>query len=136
MCGDGVIGVVTTLIHLGRLGPGECRLETPVGKVTATVHDDELISVTNVQSWRKAADATVHLPGIGPVTGDVAWGGNWFFLVERSPIEPSLANVGELTELAWKIRQAINDGGYPEVDHVELFGPPRQGGDSRNFVLC
>jgi proline racemase len=136
MCGHGVIGVVKTLVHLGRMGVGECRLETPVGKVTASVHEDGLISVTNVPSWRKAQTATVHLPGHGPFSGDVAWGGNWFFLVEHSPLELTLANLGELSGIAWKIRQALNAEGFPEVDHVELFGPAQQGGDSRNFVLC
>ena len=137
MCGHGTIGLMVTLAHLGRLTPGEHRLETCVGVVTATLHADGSVSVTNVSSHRKAKAVTVEVPGLGPVTGDVAWGGNWFFLVERHPWTLELRQVESLTEVAWKIRQAVNAQGFPEVDHVELFGPPRaQGASSRNFVLC
>ena len=75
-----------------------------------------------------AKGAVVEVPGIGPVTGDVAWGGNWFFLVEKHGQELSLANVEQLTDYAWRVRQAVNAQGFPEVDHVELFGPPTAAG--------
>ncbi len=137
MCGHGTIGIVATLAHLGRIGPGEHRIETSVGIVTATLHDDGRVSVANVPSYRKARAVQVNVPGIGVVTGDVAWGGNWFFLVSDhgQPLAP--ANVEMLTGYAWKIRQAINASAYPEIDHVELFGPPTTpGAHSKNFVLC
>lgn len=136
MCGHGTIGLIVTLAHLGRLTPGDHRLETPVGPVTATLHPDGSVSVANVASYRRAKAVTVEVPGLGPVTGDVAWGGNWFYLVEHHAWTLDLTRVEELTEVTWRIRQAINAQGHPEVDHVELFGPPQSGGNSRNFVLC
>ncbi len=136
MCGHGTIGIVVALAHLGKIGPGEHRIETPVGTVTATLHEDGSVSVMNVVSYRKAESVTVEVPGMGQITGDVAWGGNWFFLVGEHGLELSLENVAELMECSGKIRRAVNAQGYPEVDHVELFGPPVDGGDSRNFVLC
>ncbi|MCW5553167.1 MAG: proline racemase family protein [Verrucomicrobiae bacterium] len=137
MCGHGTIGLLVTLAHLKRIQPGAHRIETPVGVVTATLHENGEVSVANVPSYRKAKDVTVEVTGVGMVTGDVAWGGNWFFLVEQ-PGEPmTLANVERLTDLTWRIRQAINAQGFPEVDHVELLGPPQSpGAHSRNFVLC
>jgi 4-hydroxyproline epimerase len=137
MCGHGSIGVVATLAHLGRIGPGDHRLETSVGVVTATLDASGEISVANVPSWRTRKAFTVEVPGAGPVTGDVAWGGNWFFLAEKNGHELSLANAGQLTDVSWRIRQAVNAQGFPEVDHVELFGPPTvPGANARNFVQC
>ncbi len=137
MCGHGTIGLVATLAHLGRLTPGDLRLDTPVGPVTATLHPDGTASVANVSSHRKAKAVTVDVPGVGPITGDVAWGGNWFFLVDKHGQSIELRNVEALTELSWRIRQAVNTQGYPEIDHVELFGPPgAPDAHSRNFVLC
>ncbi|MBI3874663.1 MAG: proline racemase family protein [Verrucomicrobia bacterium] len=136
MCGHGTIGLVVTLAHLGKIKPGEHCIETPVGIVTATLHADGSVSVENVPSWRKAKGVTVEVPGFGKIPGDVAWGGNWFYLVEQHGQSLDLKNVEQLTDLAWRIRQAVNAQGFPEVDHVELFGPPLLGGDSRNFVLC
>lgn len=137
MCGHGTIGVVATLAHLGRITPGEHRLETPVGIVATTLHDDGRASVTNVPSYRKAKDVSVDVPGAGRVIGDVAWGGNWFFLVEHRGETLDLANVDALVAHSKLVRAAANAGGFPEVDHVELFGPPTlRGANSRNFVLC
>jgi 4-hydroxyproline epimerase len=137
MCGHGTIGLVVTLAYLGRIQPGEHRIETPVGVVTATLHPDGGVSVENVPSYRKAKAVTVHVPGIGAVTGDVAWGGNWFFLVEEHGQELTLANVERLTDYTWRIRQAVNAAGFAEVDHVELFAPSETPGvSSKNFVLC
>jgi len=137
MCGHGTIGLVATLAHLGRIQPGGHRIETPVGSVTATLHPDGGVSVANVPSWRARKAVTLDVPGIGPVTGDVAWGGNWFFLVGEHGLELSLVNVERLTDFAWRVRQAVNAQGFPDVDHVELFGPPTsEGANSRNFVLC
>lgn len=137
MCGHGTIGLVGTLAHLGRIGPGEHRIETPVGVVTVTLHEDGSVSVANVPSHRKAEAVTVDVPGVDRVSGDVAWGGNWFFLVGEHGQKLDLARVDELTDFAWRIRQAVNAQGFPEVDHVELFGPPSlAGAHSQNFVLC
>ena len=137
MCGHGTIGLVVALAHLGRIQPGEHRLETPVGVVTATLHPNGEVSVANVPSYRARKEFTVQVPGLGPVTGDVAWGGNWFYLVRECRRDLRLANVDALTDFCWRVRQALNAQGFPEVDHVELFGPPTlPGAHSRNFVLC
>lgn len=137
MCGHGAIGVVATLAHLGRIKAGEHRIDTPVGVVTATLHPDGRVSVANVPSYRAKKGFTVDVPGLGPVTGDVAWGGNWFYLVEKNNIELRLDRVDQLTDFCWRVKEAVNAGGFPEVDHVELYGPPTvPGANSRNFVLC
>jgi 4-hydroxyproline epimerase len=137
MCGHGTIGVIATLAYLGRAAPGEHLLETPVGTVSATLHKNLEVSVTNVVSWRAKKGLRVDVPGVGQVTGDVAWGGNWFFLVENHGQDLSLGNVEKLTDIAWRIRQAVNASGFPEVDHIELFGLPTvAGAHSRSFVLC
>ena len=137
MCGHGTIGLVVTLAHLGRLKPGDHRIETSVGVVTATLHRDGSVSVANVPSYRQHQDVRVKVPGLRSVTGDVAWGGNWFFLVGKHREELELRNVDRLTEVAWRIRQAVNEAGFPEIDHVELFGPAHaKSADARNFVLC
>lgn len=136
MCGHGAIGLVVTLQHLGHIGPGEHRLETPVGVVTATLHANGEVSVANVPSHRQAA-ARIEVPGLGALHGDVAWGGNWFFLLQAHGQELARARVEALTDFAWRVRQAVNAQGFPEVDHVELFGPPSgPGAHARNFVLC
>ena len=137
MCGHGAIGLAVTLAHLGRVQPGEFRVETCVGLVTITLHPNGEVSVANVPSWRKAKAAVIQVPGIGPVTGDVAWSGNWFFLVENHGQILSPDNVSRLTDYAWRVRQAVNAQGFPEVDHLELVGPPETTrGNARNFVLC
>jgi 4-hydroxyproline epimerase len=137
MCGHGTIGLAVTLAHLGKIQPGEHRIETCVGPVTATLHADRSVSVANVPSYRKAKDVAIDVPRLGLVKGDVAWGGNWFFLVSDHQEALDLKNVERLTDMTWRIRQAINAQGFPEVDHVELFGPPATpSGHSRNFVLC
>ena len=136
MCGHGTIGLMVTLAHMGRIEPGVHRIETCVGIVTATLHDNGEVSVTNVPSYRKVKGLAVDVPGIGKVTGDLAWGGNWFYLVDGHGQSLELSNIENLTEYAWRIRQAVNSQGHPEVDHIELFGPPAAGGHSRNFVLC
>ena len=136
MCGHGTIGLMVTLAHLGRIKPGDHKIETPVGIITATLHPTGEVSVANVPSWRAKKAVSVNVPGIGPVTGDVAWGGNWFFLVEKHGQELALKHAEQLTEYCWKVRQAVNAQGFPEVDHVELFGPPSAGANSKNFVQC
>ena len=142
MCGHGTIGLVATLAHLGQIQPGEHRIETPVGVVSARLHADGKVTVNNVASYRSAADVRVEVPGYGEVRGDVAWGGNWFFLVRQHDTSLSLNQVDELTAFTWAIRTALRQSGISgdegkEIDHVELFAPsPKPGVDSRNFVLC
>jgi 4-hydroxyproline epimerase len=142
MCGHGTIGVIKTLAYLGRIQPGEHRIDTPVGAVRATLHENGLITVDNVRSYRSASQVTVEVPGYGPVTGDVAWGGNWFFLVEERTFSLDLKYVDELTAYTWAIRNALTRQGITgddgqEIDHIELFGPAvHRGAHSRNFVLC
>lgn len=132
MCGHGMIGVIATLAHLGRIETGAHRVETPVGVVVATLHPDGSVSITNVRSHRKAKGVRA-----GDVTGDVAYGGNWFYLVADHGLEMSRENIPELTRASLAMREAVRAAGFPEVDHVELFGPAQQAGnDSRNFVLC
>jgi 4-hydroxyproline epimerase len=137
MCGHGTIGLVASLAHAGRLAPGALRIDTPVGAVDAELHADGRVDVGNVPSYRKAQGVAVDVPGVGVVHGDVAWGGNWFFLVDAQARRLALDNVESLTDFTWRIRQALNAQGFPEVDHVELYGPsPNAGADGRNFVLC
>ncbi len=142
MCGHGTIGVAVTLAHLGRIGPGTHWLETPVGVVAFEYAGGPTVTVENVPSYRHAVNITVPVEGVGPVTGDVAWGGNWFFLVGDHGQELELANVERLTAYTWRIRQALSrhgvtGAGGQEIDHIELFGPPRDPANhSRNFVLC
>ncbi len=137
MCGHGTIGLAVTLAHMGRIQPGVHRIETPVGVVEAELHANGEVTVNNVPSYRSVAGLEVNVPGYGSVAGDVAWGGNWFFLTDDCPqaIEPG--NLEALTEYAWAVRRAVNAGGHPEVDHVEICGrASAAGAQSRNFVLC
>jgi 4-hydroxyproline epimerase len=142
MCGHGTIGLAVTLAHLGKITPGDHRIDTPVGVVTATLHDARRVTVRNVPSYRHRKSVTVDVPGYGPVTGDIAWGGNWFFLVAGHPETIAVANAERLTGVAWKIRQALEANGVVGanggvIDHIELFGPPLDPANhSRNFVLC
>jgi 4-hydroxyproline epimerase len=142
MCGHGTIGLVATLAHMKRIGPGEHKIETPVGTVSAILHESDEVTVNNVASYRSAADVAVEVPGYGKVRGDVAWGGNWFFLVRQHSMELTLRNIDALTNFTWAIRQTLHDNGIAgadgkEIDHVELYGPSQLPGvNSRNFVLC
>jgi len=137
MCGHGTIGLVASLAHLARLRQGTVRIDTPVGPVEAELHGNGEVSVNNVPAFRKARGVTVQVEGHGAVRGDVAWGGNWFFLVESHGFKLDLANLEALTDFTWRVRQAVNARGFPEVDHVELFTPSVAAGvHSRNFVLC
>jgi 4-hydroxyproline epimerase len=142
MCGHGTIGVVATLAHLGTIGPGSHRIETPVGVVVAQLYEDGQVEVANVPSYRIAANVTVEVPGVGPVRGDVAWGGNWFFLVNDHGQELVLENLNTLMDFTLRVRESLARAGITgsdghEIDHVELFGPSKLGGvDSKNFVLC
>ncbi|MCU1261718.1 MAG: 4-hydroxyproline epimerase [Bryobacterales bacterium] len=142
MCGHGTIGLGATLAYLGRIAPGPHRIETPVGIITMELHSTGEVTVGNVASYRSAKNVTVNVDGIGRVTGDIAWGGNWFFLTNDLPCPLELRNLEMLTDYAWRIRQALADHGITgdnggEIDHIDIFGPPHDPhAHSRNFVLC
>ncbi len=142
MCGHGAIGVTVALGYLGEIGPGNHRLETPVGVVTVTLDGHHTVTIENVESFRLSHNLSVSVPGLRTYHGDVAWGGNWFFLVHDHSETVSPDNVERLSDVAWQIRQALTAQGVTglegaEIDHIELFGPPTvPGADSKNFVLC
>jgi 4-hydroxyproline epimerase len=142
MCGHGTIGVVATLAHLNRIGAGAHRIETPVGVVVAHLDEEGKVEVANVPSYRLNANVTIQVPGVGPVTGDIAWGGNWFFLVREHSEDLVLENLDRLLDFTLRVRDALAEAGITglgghEIDHVELFAPSQLAGvDSKNFVLC
>ncbi len=141
MCGHGTIGLVASLAYLGRIQPGKHGIETPVGTVTATLHEDGSVSVRNVPAYRHRHQVAVNVSGHGTVYGDVAWGGNWFFLVSEHGQRVASDNLDALTAYAWALREALAKQGISgiegaEIDHIELFAADTQGADSRNFVLC
>ena len=141
MCGHGLIGVVETLAFLGRITAGEHRFETSVGVVSAILHDDRTVSINNVISYRHRQNVEIDVPNEGTITGDIAWGGNWFFLVGDEDV--ALTNIDELLtrsrrSMAALVDQQITGSDGGKIDHVELFGEPSDQGkaDSRSFVLC
>ena len=141
MCGHGTIGLVASLAHMGRIGPGRHRIDTPVGVVEAQLHEDGSVTVDNVPSYRSRAQVAVDVPGYGRVTGDVAYGGNWFFLVSGHGLELNVANVEALTAYSVAVGTALERSGVTGdfgalIDHIELFAPSRTGADSQSFVLC
>lgn len=136
MCGHGTIGLVATLAHQGKLAPGTHTIDTPVGVVSATLHPDGRVRIENVVSYRTEKAVALTLPSGQSVTGDISWGGNWFFLCADHGEDIHVGNVERLTALAWEIRRELNKS-HPELDHIELFGPPRDPANhSRSFVLC
>jgi 4-hydroxyproline epimerase len=142
MCGHGLIGVVRTLEFLDRITPGVVRIDTPVGTVSAELQDDGGVTIENVPAYRHRADVEVDVPGFGRVRGDIAYGGNWFFLTDASAVSLAMTNVRELMAFTMAVRDALDSQGITgadgaRVDHIELFGAPSRGdADSRNFVLC
>ncbi len=141
MCGHGAIGVVKVLQHLGRIGPGSHRLETPVGTITAELAATGEVSITNVPSYRYQKSVALTVDGLGTIHGDIAWGGNWFFLVDGIANELHVRDAEHWTQTTCRIREAlerekITGKDSAEIDHIEIFGPGLSGGNSRNFVLC
>ena len=142
MCGHGLIGVVVTLAYLGRIAPGKHKIETPVGIVEVDLLGPNEARIENVASYCYQRDVSIDVDGLGPVSGQVAWGGNWFFLVNERPAKLTLENVPALTDAALKIKQALVAKGITgdrgeEIDHIEFYGPPQSAdANSRNFVLC
>jgi len=141
MCGHGSIGLVATLAHMGRITAGTHRIETPVGTVTATLHEDGAVSVRNLPAYRHLHQLAVEVPGHGTVRGDVAYGGNWFFLVNDHGQRIASDNLAALTAYTSLLRESLAAQGITgadgaEIDHIEIFAADDQGADSRNFVLC
>lgn len=142
MCGHGTIGLVRTLAWLGRIGPGRYHLETPVGTIGVELLDDGRVAVENVESYRLAAGVVLDVPGHGRVQGDVAWGGNWFFITGDCPCPLAPSHLRELTAYteairATLVRDGITGAQGAEIDHIEISGPPHRGEvDARNYVLC
>lgn len=142
MCGHGTIGVAVTLAHLGLIDQAEVSIETPVGAVTVEMHDSNHVSVKNVASYLYKENVAVRVPGIGKVIGDIAWGGNWFFLAHEITLPLNIKNKEMLTRHAINIKRALiaNNitGEYgAEIDHIEFFAnPDKDGANSKNFVLC
>lgn len=142
MCVHGTIGVARTLVYLGRIGSGRHRLETPAGTVAFTVAESGAVAVENVLSYRWATGVAVATERYGEVRGDVAYGGNWFFLLEEDGRRVDPEDLEALTEFAWDVRRAltargVTGAGGAEIDHVEVLLPPRRPeADGRSFVLC
>ena len=142
MCGHGMIGVAVTLNYLGKIGIGTHRVETPVGVVEVQVLEPNLVAIENVPSYRHRAQVVIEVESLGKVVGDIAWGGNWFFLVEQAPFPVTGNNIRRLTDAAEKIRRELARRGITgarneEIDHVEFFGPPQShDAHSQNFVIC
>lgn len=142
MCGHGTIGLVRTLHAMGRLAPGRHRLQTPVGTVGVELHPDGRVSVDNVESYRLATGVAVEVAGHGRVIGDIAWGGNWFFITAQTPTPLLLRHQRELTAYTEAISDALRAAGITgadgaEIDHIEVNAPAADGsGVLANFVLC
>ncbi len=142
MCGHGTIGLVRTLQFMDRALPGEHRIETPVGVVRATLDEAGQVAVQNVPSYRYRSNVQVEVPGVGTVVGDIAWGGNWFFLINNLSEALVVTNTDHLTGLTRRIRDTLDQQGITGpngeyLDHLELYGPPEDASNhSRNFVLC
>lgn len=142
MCGHGMIGFLITLLHLGRIKVGEHLIETPVGIVRTVLHNEHRATVFNVPSFRSRERVAVDVAGVGTVTGDIAWGGNWFFLVRDSKERVTLKNLARLQWLTDQIQNALDEQGIMapnggRIDHVEIFGPgDAVNADSQNFVRC
>jgi proline racemase len=142
MCGHGLIGVVRTLEFLGRLKAGRHQFDTPVGTVRAELADDGSVTIENVPSRLHARDVTITVPEYGDVTGDVAWGGNWFFITHDAPVPVDMGHVRALTRYTHAVQDAIRAAGITgangeDIDHIEVSAPPsRADADARNYVLC
>ena len=142
MCGHATIGTAVSLAHCGRLSPGVHRFDTPVGPVEVSLETNNRVSVENVEAFRHRADVVVEVPGWGPVRGDVAWGGNWFFLTKECQIPLVSEQIAPLTRFSTALKEALEQAGITGeggalIDHIELTGPsPSAHADGRNFVLC
>ena len=142
MCGHGMIGLISSLYYLDRLQPGCHLVETPVGIVEATLSTAGNVSFVNVPSYRFRQGVKVEVEGAGEITGDIAWGGNWFFLTRaHEDLELELGEVEDLVAMTTRIRKSLDIGGIrgsdgAEIDHIELYSPIQSATGARTFVLC
>lgn len=142
MCGHGTIGLIASLAYQQKITVGLHKIETPVGIIEAQLHEDHSVTVFNVPSYRLHHDVKIEVEGYGTVVGDIAWGGNWFFLIAEHGQDLQLSNIEALTNFAWRVRHALAQAGMTgddgaEIDHIELFAAPSsKENDSQNFVLC
>ncbi|MET0209444.1 MAG: proline racemase family protein [Burkholderiaceae bacterium] len=141
MCGHGAIGVVASLAHMGRIRPGPLQLDTPVGPISAEFMLDGTVLIDNVTSWRSQRQVEVTLDG-QTYRGDVAWGGNWFFLCADHGQLLTADRADALAVFAARLREALQEQGVRGdggalVDHLALTGPPADPAHSgSHFVLC
>lgn len=140
MCGHGTIGLIKTLQFLNKIEVGKTRIETSVGVVEAELDPKGFVTIENVPSYRFAKGVEIEVEGYGMVRGDIAWGGNWFFLIEDQPFELRMENLEQLTHFTSLVRKSLSASNITgangeEIDHIELFSKSETA-DSRNFVLC
>lgn len=142
MCGHGTIGVVKTLEHMGKLKPGRCRIDTPVGVVEAELHASGEVTIFNVPAYRYLKDVKVSVGDRYLVWGDVAWGGNWFFITHHCPVPMEYGAIEAIDGFAKSVQRALDRDGITgaegaRIDHIEIcVDSPTPGMDSRNYVLC
>jgi len=152
MCGHGTIGLIASLAYLGKVQPGVIRVETPVGVVEATLHRGSSseayrdpthypnkVSVQNIPAYRHLTHIPVTVDG-KTIHGDVAYGGNWFFLTHDHGLDVNMQNLEALTDFSWRVREQLTANGITganeaEIDHIELFASTPDA-DSKSFVLC
>ncbi len=140
MCIHGTVGLVKTLAYLGRIAPGQHYIETPAGIVRTEFTEDGQVRVFNVPCYRYIKQIELNVPGRGRLFGDIAWGGNWFLLVEEHSLEINIRNIHSLLSISRSIKTTLQKssirgiGGAP-IDYVALFGMSSTA-NSRSFVLC
>jgi proline racemase len=145
MCGHATIGLARTLAHAGVAMPARATFETRVGEVVVETLADGRVSFENVPARVHALDLEVTLEQGGTVRGDLAWGGNWFFIVRLDGAKGrAMRDAADELAFARSIERGIRamglaggagNGGL--IDHIALlFHPTRGDADARNFVLC
>ncbi len=157
MCGHGTIGTITVAIEKGLIDPkipGQIKMEAPAGLVDIDYHQNEngkveWVALTNVKSYLAATDLTVECPELGELTFDVAYGGNFYAIVD---FQQNFSGVQDFTvdsiiQLSRVVRKRINQKYpdtfiYPEnetirdVSHVLWTGKPINANSSgRNAVF-
>lgn len=153
MCGHGTIGVATVLVESGMVEVTEpqtlVRLDTPAGLVVVDVAVSngraEHVTLRNVASYAHALDASVDVPGLGKVTYDLAYGGNFYAILplEQLGIPFDRAEKDRILKAGLDIMDAINaadrpvhplDPGISGCKHVQFTAPGLDGADSRNAM--
>ncbi|MFY8151012.1 MAG: 4-hydroxyproline epimerase, partial [Hyphomicrobiales bacterium] len=154
MCGHGTIGTVTMAIENGLVHPrtpGELRLDTPAGLVIARYRQEgpfvESVRLTNVPSFVAGTGYAVEVEGLGTLTVDVAYGGNFYAIVEPQPLFLDVAdmNPSDILRFSPKLRAAFNaryslvhpdNPAITGLSHVLWTGKPvNPGSSARNAVF-